>query len=176
MVGAGVVRGFSGFGFSALTVAGLALFVPPASVVPAVLALEVLASVTLMRSALRDADRRWLAWLLAGNAVFIPVGLALLAWLPEVTMRLLVGALLLASALGLLAAGERSWPATPALRAATGAFSGLLNGVTASGGVAAALLMTAARVPPAALRGTMISFLLFAGAYALAWFVRRQWR
>jgi uncharacterized protein len=168
-LGAGVVRGFSGFGFSALTVAGLALFVPPASVVPAVLALEVLASVSLMKSALHDADRRWLAWLLAGNAVFIPVGLALLAWLPETTMRLLVGVALLASVLGLLLAGERSWPATPALRAATGVASGLLNGITASGGVVAALLMTAARVPAVALRGTMISFLLFAGAYALAW-------
>jgi uncharacterized protein len=168
-LGAGVVRGFAGFGFSALTVAGLALFVPPASVVPAVLALEVLASVTLMKAALRDADRRWLAWLLGGNALFIPVGLALLAWLPELTMRLLVGAVLLAGALGLLAAGERSWPTTTALRALTGTASGLMNGVTASGGVAAAMLMTAARVPPVALRGTMISFLLFAGVYALAW-------
>lgn len=168
-LGAGVVRGFSGFGFAALTVAGLALFVPPASVIPAVLALEVLASVTMMKSALREADRRWLAWLFGGNLVFIPVGLAMLAWLPELTMRLLVGGVLLTSALVLLAAGERSWPATAALRGFTGVLSGLLNGMTASGGVAAAMLMTAAHVPPAALRGTMISFLLFAGAYALAW-------
>jgi uncharacterized protein len=168
-LGAGMVRGFSGFGFSALTVAALALFVPVAGVVPAVLALEVLASLTLAKTALRDADRRWLAWLLAGNALFIPIGLALLAWLPVLPVRLLVSTLLLASALGLLAAGERSWPPTAGLRAATGVFSGLLNGVTASGGVVAAMLMTAARVPPLALRGTMIAFLLFAGAYALAW-------
>lgn len=168
-LGAGVVRGFSGFGFSALTVAGLALFVPPATVIPAVLALEILASMTLMKSALRDADRRWLVWLLAGNLLFIPVGLAMLAWLPALLMRLLVGGVLLTSALALLVAGERTWPATTPLRATTGALSGLMNGVTASGGVAAAMLMTAARVPPVALRGTMISFLLFAGGYALAW-------
>lgn len=168
-LGAGVVRGFSGFGFSALTVAGLTLFVPPASIVPAVLALEVLASVSLIRSAMRDADRRWLAWLVGGNLLFIPIGLALLAWLPELLMRLLVGALLLVSALSLLAAGERTWPTTTSLRAATGVLSGLMNGIAASGGVAGAMLMTAARVPPAALRGTMISFLMFVGVYSLAW-------
>lgn len=64
---------------------------------------------------------------------------------------------------------ERNWPSTTPLRAATGTLSGLMNGITASGGVAAAMLMTAARVPPSARRATMISFLLFAGAYALAW-------
>ena len=166
---AGVVRGFSGFGFSALTVAGLALFVSPASVVPSVLALEVLASLSLLRGALRDADRRWLTWLLAGNLLCVPVGLALLAWLPELTLRLLVGVVLLCGALGLLIAGDRSWPPSTPLRAVTGVLSGLMNGITASGGVAAAMLMTAARVPPSALRATMISFLLFTGAYALAW-------
>ena len=138
-LGAGVVRGFSGFGFSALTVAGLTLFVPPASVVPAVLALEVLASVSLIRSAIRNADRRWLAWLVGGNLLFIPIGLALLAWLPELLMRLLVGGVLLVSALALLAAGERTWPTTMPLRLATGVLSGLMNGVAASGGVAGAM-------------------------------------
>ena len=34
-LGAGAVRGFSGFGFSALTVAGISLFMAPAAVVPA---------------------------------------------------------------------------------------------------------------------------------------------
>ena len=49
-----------------------------------------------------------------------------------------------------------------------GVASGLLNGVAASGGIAAAMLMAAARLPPLALRATMVSFLFFAGAYALA--------
>lgn len=59
---AGIVRGFAGFGFSALCVAGLSLFLPPAQVVPPVFMLEVLASVTLLRGALRDVDWRWLGW------------------------------------------------------------------------------------------------------------------
>jgi len=168
-LGAGVVRGFSGFGFSALTVAGLSLFVPPAKVVPAVLALEVLASVSMMRSAARDADMAWLRWLLVGNVVCIPIGLAALAVLPETWVRLLVGGALLVSSALILAAGSRTVAPSRGWRMSTGVVSGLLNGVAACGGISAAMMMAAARLPPAALRGTMITLLLFAGAYALTW-------
>ena len=164
---AGVVRGFAGFGFSALTVAGLSLFVAPSQIVAAVLALEVLASVSLIRAASRDADAAWLRWLLIGNALCIPIGIALLVVLPETLVRLLVGSALFVSAALLRLAGERSFAPGLRLRIGAGVASGLLNGIAASGGVAAALLMTAARVPAAALRGTMITMLLYAGAYAL---------
>lgn len=166
-LGAGVVRGFAGFGYSALTVAGLAVFVAPATVVPAVLALEIVASVSMWRSAIRDADRGWLRALLIGNLLFIPVGIALLAVLPVTLLRLLVGSALLVTAVGLRFASTHGFEPTPALRASAGISSGLLNGVAASGGVAAAMLMAAAHMPAAKLRATMVSFLLFAGTYAL---------
>jgi uncharacterized membrane protein YfcA len=89
----------------------------------------------------------------------------------------LVGGVLLVSAIGLLRASERTFAPTRGLRATAGVASGLLNGVAASGGVAAAMLMAASRMPPAPMRATMVSFLLFAGAYALAcaaWMPTRQ--
>ena len=107
---AGVVRGFAGFGFSALCVAGLTLFMPPAQVVPPIFALEILASITLLREGLRHADWHWLGWLVLGNALLIPVGLLLLAWLPETPLRLLIGSLLLVSA-GLMRSGRLLAPA-----------------------------------------------------------------
>jgi hypothetical protein len=168
-LGAGVVRGFAGFGYSALTVAGLSLFVAPATIVPAVLTLEVLASLSMWRSALRDADRAWLSWLLVGNAVFIPAGIMLLAWLPPVELRLVVGLTLLIAAALIRLSGTRRYAPTVRLKAGAGLASGLLNGVAASGGVAAAMLLAAAGVPAAALRATMVSMLFFAGLYALLW-------
>ena len=95
---AGIVRGFSGFGFSALCVAGLSLFAPPAQVVPPIFMLEVLASISLLRGALKDADWPWLSWLVLGNALFIPLGILVLAFVPETPLRLLIGALLLLAA------------------------------------------------------------------------------
>lgn len=166
-LGAGFVRGFAGFGYSALTVAGLALFVAPGAVVPAVLALEILASISLWRSALRQADRGWLRWLLAGNMVFVPLGLTLLALLPATTLRLLVSTALFMTAVALRLAYKRSLAPTRALKSTAGMASGLLNGLAASGGVAAAMLLAAAHVPPVRLRATMVIFLLVASAYAL---------
>ena len=166
-LGAGVVRGFAGFGYSALTVAGLSLFVAPSTIVPAVLALEVLASLSMWRSALRAADVSWLRWLLGGNLVFIPVGIGLLAVLPAPQLRLLVGLALLVAAVLIRLAGTRRFAPTLRLKAGAGLASGLLNGVAASGGVAAAMLLAGAGVPAAALRATMVSMLFFAGLYAL---------
>lgn len=167
VLGAGVVRGFAGFGFSALTVAGFSVFRSPAEVVPIAIVLEVLASFTLIRSATSDADRRWLGWLVAFNALCIPVGILLLAWLPETQLRLMVGTALLATATLLrLFEGHTVAPGA-AMRVTTGIASGLIQGAAASGGVAAALLMTAARLPATQLRATMIVYLLFAGPYTL---------
>ena len=47
---AGTVRGFGGFGLSAFLVAGLSLWLSPQSIVPAAMMLEILASVSLLRS------------------------------------------------------------------------------------------------------------------------------
>jgi uncharacterized membrane protein YfcA len=93
--GAGMVRGFAGFGFSAPCVAGLLLFLAPARVVPPIFALEVLAGVTLLRGTWKDLDWPWLGWLVQGNALCIPLGMALLVVVPEGPLRALIGTLLL---------------------------------------------------------------------------------
>lgn len=169
MFAAGIVRGFAGFGFSALSVAGMSLLLPPAQVVPPVFVLEVLASLSLLREAWKDADLHWLRWLVLGNALCIPLGLALLAWLPEVELRLVLGGLLLTAALllrsGFSAGLEPSWR----VRLATGLVSGFVNGVAAIGGIAVAVLMSSTSLAPAAMRATMIVLFLFTDLYALAW-------
>lgn len=168
-LGAGVVRGFSGFGFSALTVACISLFMAPAVVVPAVLVLEILASVSVWRAAVRDHDLAWLKSLVIGNALCIPIGVYMLAHLDPLVLRLAVGAALLLTAAGLRWRDGTPLRTSRATQACTGALSGFLNGLAASGGVAAALLMAACHVPARAMRGTLILFLVFASGYTLLW-------
>lgn len=175
VVAAGVVRGFAGFGFSAISVAGLALLVSPAEVVPAIFALEVLASVRLIASAWRDVDVPWLAWLVAGNAIAIPLGLVLLAWLPETPLRLLIGALLLIAAALLRAGVSAGLAPTRGVRLATGLASGFVNGLAAIGGIAVAVLLSATAIAPAALRATLIALFLFTDLYALAFAGLLSW-
>lgn len=168
-LGAGVVRGFSGFGFSALTVAGVSLFMAPAAVVPAVLVLEVLASISVWRSAVRDLDVAWLKALVLGNAILVPMGVYLLAHLDPLVLRLVVGSALLLTAASLRWRDGTPLRTSAGVQAATGVLSGFLNGLAASGGVAAALLMAACHVPALAMRGTLIAYVTFASGYTLLW-------
>ena len=169
VLAAGVVRGFAGFGFSALSVAGLSLLISPARVVPAIFILEVLASVSLLRSAVRDVDWPWLGWLALGNALCIPLGIVLLAWLPETWLRLLIGALLLLAAALLRSGFSLALQPTRGVRLATGLVSGFVNGVAAIGGIAVAVLLSTSSMAPAAMRATLIALFLFTDLYALAW-------
>ena len=166
---AGVVRGFAGFGFSALSLAGLTLFVSPAQVVPPIFILEVLASLTLLRSAWRDVDWSWLSWLAIGNALCIPIGIVLLAWVPETPLRLLVGALLLLAAVLLRSGRGLALEPSAPVRLGVGLVSGLVNGLAAIGGIAVAVMLSGTRLGPAAMRATMILLFLFTDLYALAW-------
>ena len=169
VLAAGVVRGFAGFGFSALCVAGLSLFAPPAQVVPPIFVLEVLASLTLLRSALREVDWAWLSWLALGNAICIPLGIAALAWLDDMHLRLLIGLLLLTAALLLRSGWQLALAPTRGTRLATGLVSGLVNGVAAIGGIAVAVMLSTTQMAPAVMRATLVLMFLLTDLYALAW-------
>jgi uncharacterized membrane protein YfcA len=164
---AGIVRGFAGFGFSAITVAGMSLVVSPALVVPAIFMLEILASLSQLRGIVRDVDMPWLGWLMLGNLICIPIGVALLAWLPETPLRLLIGALLMAAALLLRGGAHVTLAPTRAVRLGAGLASGFINGVAAIGGIAIAVLLSTAKMAPAALRATLIALLLFSDVVSL---------
>lgn len=172
---AGVVRGFAGFGFSALSIGGLSLFVSPAQVIPAVFVLEVAASAGLLRSAWRDVDWNCLSWLTLGNALLIPVGVALLAVLPEQSLRLVIGALLGTAALLLRSGVKFGIAPTASGRLLTGLVSGLVNGLAAIGGIAVALMLSTSRMPPATLRATLILLFVFTDVWALATAAVLKW-
>lgn len=169
VLGAGVVRGFAGFGFSALSVAGMSLFVPPAQIIPAIFVLEIVASLGMLRGALRDADWAWLRWLALGNLLCIPLGVALLAWLPELWLRFVIGALLLLAAALMRGGVKLALQPTRGVRLATGMASGFMNGVAAIGGIAVAVLLSTAGAAPAVLRATLVLLLLFTDIVSLAW-------
>ena len=102
---AGIVRGFAGFGLSAFIVAGMSLALSPQQIVPAAMMLEILASLSLLRSVWRDVAWHWIGPLLAGYAVAVPLGVWCLAALPEAPLRAAVSVVIFAAALIML----RGW-------------------------------------------------------------------
>ena len=166
---AGVVRGFAGFGFSALTVAGMSLVISPARVVPVAFMLEVLASLTLLRSVWSDIDWKWLRPLLIGNALTIPLGVAALALVREGPLRALVSTVILIAAVLLLAGLRAPWPDGRGLRLGTGLASGVFNGLAAIGGMIVAVMLLSTSISAAAARATLIVLFLVTDLYSLAW-------
>ena len=167
-----VVRGLSGFGSSMIGIGALSLLLPPAQVVPAFLAIELLTTVNLLPGIWRQIDWRSLRWVMAGCALATPAGLLLLAGLDPNPMRLLVSACLLLIALGMLSGlAQRLAPRqTPGALGAllVGAASGLLNGAAGIGGPPA-IVFYFASTGTAVSRATLIAFFLFTDVYALAW-------
>lgn len=100
--------------------------------------------------------------------VFIPLGVATLAWLPETPLRVVIGALMLTAALLQRNGVALGLAPTRGVRVAAGVVSGYVNGLAAIGGIAVAVIMSTAQMAPAAMRATLIVMFLFTDLYALA--------
>ena len=167
-----IVRGLSGFGSSMVGIGSLSLVLPPAQVVPAFLALELLTTLHLLPGVWRQVDWRSLRWVIGGCLVATPFGLMLLAGLDPNPMRLLVSLCLLGVACFMLFGptrqlAERPKPG-PLGALAVGAASGLLNGAAGIGGPPA-IVFYFASTGAAVSRATLIAYFLVTDVYALVW-------
>ena len=172
---AGVVRGFSGFGFSMVAVTALSLFRPPAEIIPMVLLLEISASLNLMVAVWREADWGSLVWLSMGMVVATPLGVLVLATVAPNPMRIVVSLLVLAAAIGLLSGWRMQRQPGPLATLATGALSGFLNGAASIAGPPVIVFYLSSPAAMHVSRASLIAFflgcdivaLLVGGAYGL---------
>jgi uncharacterized protein len=164
---AGWVRGFAGFGFSAICVSGLVWFASPETIVPVVFTLEILATLFVWRGALLNFDKSWLKSCILAGLVTTPLGATALLLLPEAVLKLTVSIILFVGALGVRFSIQVHWPDKGMTRLACGGLMGVFNGISASGGVVGAMIMSASGVQPKALRATMAFMLFFSGLYTL---------
>lgn len=164
---AGIIRGYSGFGFAMVAVTSMSLVLPPVQVVPTVLILEVLASIRLVPQVWRHIDWFSLRWLLIGSLVATPFGVYLLATIPTTPMRISISLLVLAAAI-LLMRGF-GWKRMPgiALILTTGVACGMLNGAAAIGGPPVILFYLSSPAGVTVSRASIIAYFLGIDAMSL---------
>jgi uncharacterized membrane protein YfcA len=121
----------------------------------------------LLRQAIKQADFSWLSWLMLGNVLCIPIGIALLNFVPESYLRLLIGLVLVVLVGAQLRGLEWHGAPTRLLRLLTGLASGLVNGLSAMGGLVVAAMMSATPLPAIAMRATLVLLFFFGDLYAL---------
>lgn len=169
---AAIVRGYSGFGFSLLSITGLSLFFPPARVIPAIFMLELVASLHLLPSIWRDVHWRSLGWLMAGALLGTPVGVYALANFASGPMTIaLAGFVLAAAALLWKGFTFRAMPRAP-VTLAVGTATGMANGAFGLAGPPVVLFYFASPAGHMAGRASLIAYFLFTDAVGLGFLAR----
>ena len=126
--GAGLIRGFTGFGGPAFMLAILTLFFTPYSIVSKILVVDFIASVYLFKVVYRQIDWRATACMVLPTLVFMPLGHWLLIELDPVWMKRAM-ALIIATACVMMLVGFRyKHPMTTAWLVFVGICSGVVFG------------------------------------------------
>lgn len=171
--GAAVVRGYSGFGFSLLTVTALSLIYPTAEIVPSIFLLEIAASLHLLPGLWRDIHWRSVAPLLAGTFVATPVGIHFLASIPAAPMQVALAIFVLAATALLWRGFRLSTMPGPVASSVVGAAGGLANGAFGIGGPPVILFYFASPAGNAAGRASLVAYFMLTDTIGI-FFLSRQ--
>ena len=166
---AGVVRGFSGFGLSAVLVASAAFVISPKLIIPTAQTMEVIASIVLIPTVWKDVNWKWLTPMAAAYALSVPIGVGALMHLPEQLLRVGGCALLLIASLCMLLNARPKLSDGLPLRFGTGLVAGFFAGATSLGGMVASVMLFAVALPAKNLRATLIVLFFGSALYSLSW-------
>jgi len=154
---AGFVRGYSGFGFSALTIAASGLVMNPLHFVAVVVIWEAVMTLQAWRNIGPDIDWGRVGWLVAGAVIGLPIGLWALNAISEDAARAAISAYVLAMCGVLLAGWRMRAEARPPVTFGAGIASGLAN-APGMGGLPVAAFFAAQPIRPAVFRATLVAY------------------
>lgn len=162
-----VLRGFTGFGLPLAAVPAMTLVMAPALAVPAMLLLQILASLLTLPRIYRSIHWSALAWLAVGAIVGIPAGTALLAQLPPDLMRLLIGLAMLVAVAALAWGFRFAHMPGVAARIGTGTLAGVMSGAAAMPGPPVVVFFLASPASASASRASLQAFFMLTGILSL---------
>ncbi|MEI6800508.1 MAG: sulfite exporter TauE/SafE family protein [Pseudomonadota bacterium] len=154
---AGFVRGYSGFGFSALTIASSALVTNPLHFVAVVVLWETVMTLQALSGIWNDVDWRRVGLLLVGAMVGMPLGIWALTSISEDAARGVISAYVLTMSLILLAGWKLRGTVGPLANLGAGLVSGLAN-APGMGGLPVAAFFAAQAMSPAVFRATLVAY------------------
>jgi hypothetical protein len=158
LLGAAFVRGYSGFGFSAIFIAFAALLTNPLPLIPVVFACEISMTAFQARGIRAHIDWRRVGWLILGAAAALPFSVSVMLSVGEDTARIVISGVILLMALLLLS----GWTLQRRIGALGHGSVGILSGMCNSagiGGLPVAAFMSAQPMQAATFRATMILYL-----------------
>ncbi|MCW1917570.1 sulfite exporter TauE/SafE family protein [Rhodobacter sp. KR11] len=168
---AGFVRGYSGFGFSAMTIAASSLVMNPLDFVAVVVVWEAVMTLQAWKGAGADVDWRRVGLLTLGAVLGLPVGLWVLGMISEEAAKALISGYVLVMCLVLLAGWRMKAQAGRVATLTAGIVSGLAN-APGMGGLPVAAFFAAQPMAPAVFRATLVAYFPILDLYSapLYWY------
>ncbi|MGV6812526.1 MAG: sulfite exporter TauE/SafE family protein [Brevirhabdus sp.] len=168
---AGLVRGFAGFGTALVYLPVAASVLEPVWAIITVVIFDLVGPALILPRALRDGHPRDLMRLLAGCAIGLPIGLALLFVMAPDLFRYAVSIVSLLMLAALLLGLRYKGVLSKRMIYGTGFGAGVLGGVAGVPGPPVILLYMASPHPARVVRGNTTSFLFFYDVMILAFFL-----
>jgi len=163
---ASIIRGFNGFGFSAICISGFSFILPAIEIVPIILALEVVISIFMVPYIWNKIDWRFVFKILLGIIVGSPIGLYLLKYLNPQTTHLSVCLSIIFFSILLMKGYSNQKINNNYGKFFIGIVSGTLNGLTTLGGMPVALFLLITSIQPAVIRGSLAALFFLTDIYA----------
>lgn len=154
---AAFVRGYSGFGFSAMVIAASALVTNPLNTVAVVVICEAVMSVQSWRGVGRNVDWRRVGYLLAGAVIGLPIGLWAINAIPVDAARAVISIYILIMCLVLLSGWTLRREVHGPANFGVGIISGLAN-APGMAGLPVAAFFAAQTMPAAVFRATLVAY------------------
>lgn len=158
LLGAAYVRGYSGFGFSAIFIAFSALITNPLPLIPVVFSCEIIMTALQARGIRGHVDWRRVGALLLGAAIALPFSISVILSVGDQTARLAVSAIVFTMSLILLTGWTVQRMIPTAGYTGVGVISGMCN-AAGIGGLPVAAFLTAQPMAAPVFRATMIVYL-----------------
>lgn len=158
LLGAAYVRGYSGFGFSAIFIAFAALITNPLPLIPVVFSCEIIMTALQAHGIRGHIDWRRVGALLLGAAIALPFAISVILSVGDQTARLAVSATVFTMSLILLTGWTIQRRIPLAGFTGVGIVSGMCN-AAGIGGLPVAAFLTAQPIAAPVFRATMIVYL-----------------
>ncbi len=165
--GAGVIRGYSGFGFAMICVITLAFIYPPWMITPLILCLDTAASAWLFYKVRTLVDWKGLKIIFLSSMITIPIGSLALTSIPVNYLRIFIALTILLLCAGLLIKKQTTIKTSPVATFGVGMLSGFLTGVAAIGGPPVILFYLSSNRLVTVSRASLIAFFLMVDFFAL---------
>ena len=163
---ASIIRGFNGFGFSAVCISGFSFILPAIEIVPIILILEVLVSIFMIPYVWNKIDWKFVFQMQIGIIIGTPIGLYLLKFLsPDITHLSICLIIIFFSMLLMKGYSNQKLNIYP-VKIFTGIVSGTLNGLTTLGGMPVAVLLLVINIQPIIIRGSLAALFFITDIYA----------